>query len=200
MRKIVWLAAATATLLSAGGDIGMAPHRVHNDLYTDTYLYYSGVVEPHIDTGINNPYPGKMLLNKKILFSAHLYFKDGVLTADSQKALNELKNIIEDRGLNRYYVSVIGHTASYEDGNHMVDLNAWSTFWQNIGKRNTTQSAIAAEINSRIKTVYDHLLEVEHVSAQKVYTENRLAKDPISTEATDEGRARNQRVDVTLYE
>ncbi len=195
MKKILLTAAAGATLLSAGGDINPTSKC---GLFTDEYMMYSGVVHPCIDTGIVNPFPGNKLLNKKVYFHASLYFKKGVLTEESSRALQELKNTIGSHGSN-YYVSVVGHTAGYEDNNHMVELNGWSTFWQNLGKTPMMRSELAATVNRRIQAVYDHLNKEEGVSQSRLYTENRLARDPVSTEATVEGRMRNERVDVALY-
>ena len=195
MKKILLTVAAGATLLSAGGDIYPTSKC---GLFTDEYMMYSGVVHPCIDTGIPNAFPGKRLLNKKVYFHTSIYFKKGVLTEESLQSLQELKHIIESRGSN-YYVSVVGHTAWYEDSNHMVKLNAWSTFWQNLGKSSMMRTDLASMVNRRIEAVYDHLNKEEHISTSRLYTENRLARDPIATEATVEGRMRNERVDVALY-
>jgi len=198
-KRLLTLAALTA-FLNAGGDISPfnAPGYC-GGLYTKSYMPYAGVEHPCIDTGIHNPFPGEKLLNKRVHFHASLYFKEGKLTDESLKALSELDNIIRDRHLRNYYVSIIGHSAGYEDGNHMVDLNAWSTFWQNLGSKNMTRTEFATLVNQRIKAVYDHLVDVEGISPGRLYTENRLARDPVSTEATKEGRERNERVDVALY-
>ncbi len=197
MKKILLITAACATLLTAGGDI--APIETSScGLYTDEYMMYSGVVYPCIDTGIPNYFEGEKLLDKKVYFHASLYFKNGVLTETSQKAIENLKSTIEHRG-SKYYVSLVGHTAWYEDGNSAVKLNAWSTFWQNLGKTPMSLSDLAATVNRRIETVYTHLNTEEGIDVSRLYTENRLARDPIATEATQEGRMRNERVDVALY-
>jgi len=193
--KILLIIAAGATILSAGGNIYPTSKC---GLFTDEYMMYSGVVDPCIDTGIPNAFPGQKLLNKKIYFHTSIYFKKGILTQESLQSLQELKNIIENRSSN-YYVSVVGHTAWYEDSNRKVELNAWSTFWQNIGKSSMMRSNLAETVNSRIEAVYNHLNKEEHISTSRLYTENRLARDPISTEATQEGRMHNERVDIALY-
>ena len=201
MKKRVLTLAALTTLLNAGGDIAPADYTpACGGLYSYTYLPNAGVEHPCIDTGIANGIEGEELLSKKIRFHASLYFQSGKLTEASQQALNELKNIIADRGLSHYYVSVVGHTSGYEDTNHSVDLNGWSSFWQNLGGgRVLTQEEAAAEVNSRIHAVYDHLTHEEGISTSRLYTENRLARDPVATEATSEGRALNERVDIALY-
>jgi len=199
MKKTLLTLAASTALLSAGGNINPATP-VCDGIYTYSYMPQSGVEHACIDTGIANGVSARTLLQKKIRFHASLYFEGGKLSDASQQALNELKNIIADRGLNHYYVSVIGHTSGYEDDAHRVDLNGWSSFWQNLGGgKNMTQEEAASEVNSRIKAVYDHLNAEEGISFAKLYTENRLARDPIATEATDSGRMLNERVDIALY-
>ena len=195
MKKILLTIAAGATLLSAGGDIYPTSKC---GLFTDEYMMYSGVVDPCIDTGIPNTFPGQKLQNKKIYFHTSIYFEKGILTQESLQSLQELKHLIESRGSN-YYVSVVGHTAWYGDSNRKVELNAWSTFWQNLGKTSMLRSDLAATVNSRIEAVYNHLNKEEGISTSRLYTENRLARDLISTEATQEGRMHNERVDIALY-
>ena len=197
MKKILLTLLTGVTLLTAGGDFFPATFKC--GLYTDEYMLYSGAVHPCIDTEIPNSINGEMLLEKKVYFHASLYFKGGVLTESSQKALKTLKNTIETEGMSNYFVSVVGHSAGYEDSNHRVELNAWSTFWQNLGKTSVSRDIFAAKMNKRIKIVYDHLNEKEEIHATRIYTENRLARDPIATEATKEGRLLNERVDIALY-
>ena len=197
MKKTLLTIAACTTLLSAGGDI--APIGTSScGLYTDEYMMYSGIVHPCIDTGIPNYFEGEKLLDKKMYFHASLYFKKGVLTETSLEALKTLQNTIKSRGSN-YYVSVVGYTAWYEDDMSGAKLNAWSTFWQNLGKADMTLSELAGTVNQRIEAVYTHLTNEEGLSSSRLYTENRLARDPIATEAIEEGRQRNTRVDVALY-
>jgi hypothetical protein len=199
MKKTLLTLAASTALLSAGGDIAPAT-QVCKGLYTYSYMPHSGVEHACIDTGIANGVSADTLLRKKVRFHASLYFDGGVLTDASQQALNELKNVIADRGLNHYYVSVIGHTSGYEDAAHTVVLNGWSSFWQSLGGgRSMTQEEAATEVNGRIKAVYDHLHTKEGINTARLYTENRLARDPIATEAIDEGAALNERVDIALY-
>jgi len=168
------------------------------DLYTDTYMSRSGIVFPHIDTGIPNHINGEVLMNKRVLYSTSVYFKGGVLTESSRDALAGIISTIKMKRLKSYYVSVIGHTADYTNEYHIVPLNAWSTFWQNLGKKTMGRDTLAASVNQRIQAVYD-LLKEDSVNPLKIYTENRMNRDPISTEATTEGRILNQRVDVVLY-
>jgi len=187
MKKII-----LTTLLSASALIA-------SDLYTDTYMSRSGIVSPHIDTGISNMVSGETLMKKKIYFHTSVYFNAEGLTQESVDKLRRLHDYIHSHSVKNYYISVIGHTSGYEDSNYMVQLNAWSTFWQNIGKKSIPRSELAAQVNRRILAVYNHLYEKEGINKAKMYTENRLARDPISTEATVEGKLINTRVDVALF-
>ena len=168
-----------------------------SDLYTDTYMSGSGVVYPHVSTGITNPYPGERLLKKKIVLSKNIYFDKNGLTEASQKALNEISSTFQQSG-RRYYVSIIGHTASFTDEYHYTPLNDWSRFWQNIRTNTMSKGTLADSVNHRIQRVYD-MLTKDNISPSKIYTENRMDRDPIVTEETDKGRAVNNRVAVTLY-
>ncbi len=168
-----------------------------SDLYTDTYMSGSGVVSPHISTGIANPISGESLLKKRILMSRSIYFDRNGLTEDSQNAFEEILSAIQSRG-GAYYVSIIGHTSSFTDEYHFVKMNAWSRFWQNIGKSEMRRDELAATVNQRIQKVYDKLSN-ENVNTSRIYTENRMNRDPIVTEETKEGSIINKRVDVTVY-
>jgi outer membrane protein OmpA-like peptidoglycan-associated protein len=187
MKKLILTALLSASTLMA------------NDLYTDTYMSRSGIVYPHIDTGIPNSINPDILMSKKIHFHASLYFDAEGLTLESQDNLKRLQDYMILHPVKNYYISIIGHTSGYEDSNHLVQLNEWSTFWQNLGKTSMSESQLAAQINRRIAAVYNYLHEKEGISKSRLYTENRLAKDPISTEATAEGKMRNRRVDIALY-
>ena len=168
-----------------------------SDLYTDTYMSGSGVVSPHISTGIANPYTGELLLHKRIVLSRAIYFDRHGVTEASQDALNEIKSAIASRG-GHYYVSIIGHTAYFTDEYHASPLNAWSKFWQNMGKTEMTREALADTVNKRIQSVYDTLVQ-DSINPSKIYTENRMNRDPIATEETMDGRKINNRVVVSVY-
>ena len=198
MKKTIVTLLMGIVFLNAGGDISPVKTSACG-LYTDEYMMSSGIVAPCIDTGINNPFDAERLMDKAIHFHTSLYFDREGLTEDSVQNLQKLKDYISLHSVKSYYVSVIGHTAGYEDSNHMVQLNAWSTFWQNLGKKAVPESELAAQVNQRILAVYTYLNKEEDISTSRIFTENRLARDPIATEATKEGRTRNTRVDVALY-
>jgi len=169
-----------------------------SDLYTDTYMSGSGIVYPHIPTGIPNTINGETLMHKRVVMSRSIYFEGGQLSKASADALEELYRKIAAHGSQMYYISLIGHTSSFTDEYHFSSLNAWSRFWQNIGKKEMKRDELAATVNKRIQSVYDTLTQ-NHVSASHIYTENRMDRDPIATEETTQGLLRNNRVDVTLY-
>ena len=175
-----------------------ASYSTASDLYTDTYLSNSGIVYPHINTGIDNHVNGDTLMNKKRVFSRHMYFKDGALTVASQNALEEIERLIKKRGSRPYFVSLIGHTSYFTDEHHFTDMNAWSKFWQNLGKKEMSREDLAQSVNNRIKAIYN-MLDENGVNTTKVYTENRMNRDPLATEETSEGMLINQRVDMVLY-
>lgn len=164
------------------------------DLYTDIYMSQSGIVKRHIETGIPNTFSGEKLMAKKTVVHTSVYFKQGVITEYSRQKLQELLSHIKPA----YYVSVIGHVSGFTEETHTIALSPWAEFWQNIRSTKMSKMTLAETVNYRIKAVCDYL-EQHDVATGKIYNENRMDRDPISTEATSEGKALNNRVDVTLY-
>jgi len=197
MKRTLLTLISVVTFLSAGGDIAPAyPSSCKNGLYTYSYLPNSGVEHPCVDTGIDNGISGEALLHKRVHYRASLYMDGGELTETSRRVLDDLLQKMAERS---YYVSIIGHTSYYEDDAHVVPLNGWSSFWQSLGgERESTAQEEADEVNARIGTVY-HALMQAGVRPSSVYTENRLARDPLATEATAAGRYLNERIDIALY-
>lgn len=185
MKKILLLTALTA------GTFTLA-----SDLYTDTYFSQSGIVKPRYETGIPNPVSANTLMQKRTVAHTSLYFKGGVLTEASAAALQTILDTV--KGYHSSYVAVIGHTSGYTLLSETVHLNRWSTFWQNIGSSSASIDAIAASVNHRILAVY-YQFKAGGVDTAKIYTENRMDRDPVSTEATRRGRAMNSRIDVVVY-
>ncbi len=183
MKKTVVL-----SLLLASG-VSMA-----SSLYTDTYMSQSGIVKPTYSTGIPNLVSINTLMHKKTVAHASLYFKNGVLTEASTQALK----VLLKQSSPSAYVSVIGHTSGYLLSSENVQLNAWSTFWQHIGSSTTSINAVADSVNQRILVIYKKL-KANRINSKRIYTENRMDRDPISTEATELGRTLNARVDVVVY-
>jgi len=167
------------------------------DLYTDTYMSRSGIVKGHIETGIPNPFNVDRIRSMKNITHASVYFKEGVMTEASVAKLKEIISAAQARG-GRYYITVIGHTSGFTNESHTIKLTPWAEFWQNLGTKKMTKTELAETVNVRIQAVYDYLRD-NSIPVKKIYNENRMDRDPITTEATKEGRALNQRVDVALY-
>jgi hypothetical protein len=165
-------------------------------LYTGTYLQSSGIVSPSIGTGIPNPLSVKALKQKRMTMHTSLYtnFK-GQLTQESLKALDE---IISYAKAHNATISLIGHTSSYTKEDQYVPLSFWGSIWHNISNKKMSEVVIVDDVNARIHQAYD-ILTAKGISPRKIYTENRMDRDPLSTEATTEGRKRNRRVDVGVW-
>jgi len=164
------------------------------DLYTDTYMSNSGIVKGHIETGVPNSFSGQLLSKKRSVAHTSVYFNNGIMTESSQDKLQELLS----KSKSSYYVSVIGHASSFINESDSIELSAWAEFWQNLGTDETSKTELTETVNSRIQAVCNYLQE-HNVPTNKIYNENRMDRDPVSTEAIDEGKALNDRVDVTLY-
>lgn len=186
MRKTLLTMALTSVLALA------------SDLYTGDYLKQMGIVAPHIDTGIPNSVDTNTLLRKRVQAAVNLYFSGDKLNESSQKALDALLQRIETEGVGNGAIAVIGHSASFRSYNENVLLNGWSSFWQSLAEPSADEKDVAAQVNARIKAVYD-MLRHAGVPAGRIYTENRLDKDPVATEATDAGRALNERVEILFF-
>jgi outer membrane protein OmpA-like peptidoglycan-associated protein len=124
--------------------------------------------------------------------SANLYFDGDKLTEASQEALNRILASAEGA-----YVAVIGHTSTVALSEDKVGLNGWESFWQMIGGSEADDKEDALKrSNFRLKYVYDYIKAQLH--DVKLYSENRLDRDPIATEATQAGKAMNERVEVLV--
>ena len=161
-------------------------------LITTTFSLASGLyTTKQIDTGIANTLTMDTLTKNKILSSTSVYFNDGVMTEASKEKLQ----VLLTQAPSIHYVSVIGHTSEAYDIDHSVKLSLWAELWQNLGA-NTVTSTEA--VNSHIQAVYDYLKE-NNIPATNIYNQNRMDAYPVSTEATAEGKALNNRVDITFY-
>ena len=167
-------------------------------LYTDTYMSHSGIVHPVIDTGIPSMVKRDALMKRRIYMVSSLYFDGKRLDDTSLRALREMLTDLRDMKPDSYYISLIGHTASFTSAEDAIPLKWWSNLWQNTGYRTISRDALAASVNRRIHAVYD-ILRDYGIDWTRIYTENRMDRDPISTEATSYGRSLNKRVTITVY-
>lgn len=169
-----------------------------SELYTSTYMLNSGIPYHHIDTGIKNSVDADTLMKNKRVFWASLYFDAYGLTDDSKKELDKLIGMIKDNKKKTYYVSIVGHTSGFIDAEHSIELNMWSSFWHNMKFRTVSTKTIAQRVNKQIADIYN-ILKQNDIGADRIYTENRMDRDPISTEATKYGKSLNRRVAIALY-
>jgi hypothetical protein len=172
-----------------------------DELYTDTYMQSLKKFNTPVETGIKNGISGKTIYNgkySKIIRFEPIYFNGEKITDISKESFQKIIEVVKKYQHKRCYVTVIGHTSDYIETGHKVKMNAWSDFWQNLAGRELTKEESISLANSRIKVVYN-ILKNHEVNPATIYVENRLGKDKISTEATREGCALNNRVDIALY-
>jgi hypothetical protein len=179
MRKILVAILFVSTLLVADG------------LYTISYLPNSIIEKPFIDTGIKNSISGDRLLDLKIVNEFNLYFENNRLKKCSQKRLNlALKNLKGDE-----YIALIGHSRAAKNLEADIYLNKWEEFWQGVLNKEPTVDDAVEAVNKRLRYVYSYL---KKKGVEKIYVENRVDRDPVSTEATDVGSFLNDRVQVLI--
>ena len=171
-------------------------------LYNDNYMSRSGIVHKSVDTGIANRVDGTMLLHWRgyITYIQPIIFDgcniDGYSSANT---IDELRRLIRDNRAKIKYISIIGYSSSIIDDENRIELDGWASMWHSIsGEHRVEESRAIDTVNSRIRTIYD-IIRDEGISARKIYNENRLDREPLSTEATAEGRMINNRVMVTIY-
>ncbi|WP_309497091.1 hypothetical protein [Sulfurovum sp.] len=162
-------------------------------LITSTFALASELytTSKNIDTGITNTLNSNTLIGKKAFAHTSVYFDENGMTKASQDKLHSILSQTQ----RIQYISIMGHSSEAFDASHSVKLSAWAEFWQNLGS--STMSSTKT-VNDRLHVVYEYL-QNNNVPAAKIYNENRMDADPVSTEATSEGRALNNRVDVVIY-
>jgi outer membrane protein OmpA-like peptidoglycan-associated protein len=170
-------------------------------LYTDTYLNQSGVIMAPISTGIPNSVSGSRLLHwhRYVVRLEPVYFTGEKVHDDSEYTLEQLEELIRQNRSKIRYVSLIGHSSAVEDEENRIELGGLTGLFQSLGGRETMPKEEAVTlVNSRLRQLYD-LIRDAGFPASRIYTENRLDRQPLSTEATSEGRSVNNRVEVALY-
>lgn len=162
-------------------------------LITTTFTFSSELyaVTKHIDTGISNTLKMNTLIGKKMIAHTSVYFQDGEMTEESQEKLKSFLSHVKASSK----VTVVGHSSESIDVDHSIKLSGWAEFWHNLGSDGMTS---VSTVNENIGAVYTYLQE-NNIPASNIYNENRMDADPVSTEATPEGKALNNRVDVALY-
>ena len=168
-------------------------------LYNSSFFKISGILHESINTGIPNYVDGSRLLHWHgyISNTIHIVF-DGDKFANN-KELDKLASLIEhNRGRIRF-ISILGYSSSIVNNENKLALRDWATIWHSIGgEHRLKQDRAILLVNARLHRVYEFLI-AHGVSAKKIYNENRLDREPISTEATYIGRMLNNRVDVRIY-
>ena len=170
-------------------------------LYTDTYMQRSGVIAPKVETGLPNHVDGRRLLHwsRYIVRLAPVVFRGTKVADESNYTLEQLRELIRQNRSKIRYVSLIGHSSAVVDEENRIELSGWSGLWQHLGgdPRLEEDQAVAL-VNDRLRQVYD-LVRDAGMPASRIYTENRLDRQPLYTEATAEGRLGNNRVEIALY-
>jgi len=193
MRRTLFLSGALCTLLSLSINAEL--------LYTDSYMARSGIVMKPIATGIPNRVDGRRLLHWRgyVVRPAPLFFHGTELAEESENTLDQIRELIRQNRSRIRYVSIIGHSSSVEDEENRIELSGLAGFFQRVGGRDAMpKSEAVALVNTRLQEVYDALREAG-LPASRIYNENRIDRQPFSTEATREGKALNNRVEVAFY-
>ena len=170
-------------------------------LYTDDYLPQSGITMAPVATHLPNRVDGRRLLHwhRTILRLSPIRFRNGHPDSASQASLDQLRRLIEQNRGKIRYVSLIGHSSAVTDDENRIALGGLAGLWQSLGNTETLSKAEAvSRVNRHLKAVYDRV-EAAGMNPARIYSENRLDRQPIATEATAEGRRLNNRVDVALY-
>ncbi len=139
----------------------------------------------------------------KIHRYASLYFSNNALRSDSNETFKKIKQQIHtytDDKSREIGVSIIGFTQKVERKNDEIGLDSeYTNFFQNIGKRdNLNPESASDDALNYMQIVYEKMLD-DNISKEIIYKENRVGRDNLYTEALQEGREQNNRVDVAIY-
>jgi len=162
-------------------------------LYTISYLPQSPIESSVIDTGIPAAVDANTLRTLRTKTAFNLYFDGEDLSHCSKQ---RLQNVIGHLQENEY-IALIGHSSATREFKEDRYLNGWERLWQGMLDSRPTADEAVKETNRRLRYIYD-LLVKGGVNADRIYTENRLDRDPITTEATKKGSAYNRRVQVLI--
>ena len=187
MRKII-----LGTLLTATISFG-------ENLYTQEFIPSSTINNKVIDTGIKNYVHISDFFYKKGEHLPSIYFDDDKLSEPSRTIINSMIKKIKSNKSEDYIITLISHTSYKINENIFIKRNFWVEFWQSMANFDIlTYEESIKRGNQYLQWTLSYLKK-HGINVKRVYTENRLDKDRLSTEAISEGRDINNRVDVTLY-
>jgi len=185
MKKII-----IGTLLAVNISFG-------DTLYTQEFIPSAKINHRVVETGIKNYVKVDDFFYRKGRHLHSLHFDDkNILTDASKDILDKMAKSIKDKN---YIITLISHTSYKRTSENTIKLNVWSQFWQSLGDFDIlTHKESIDRANSYLKETLLYL-QKRGIDTKKIYTENRLDKDRLSTEAISAGRDINNRVDITLY-
>jgi outer membrane protein OmpA-like peptidoglycan-associated protein len=186
MKKIILSTVVLSSILLSSG------------VYTQSFVEQSEVLKHIVDTADSSSASTDRFINQKRTSYPPLYFDDG-LTKESKAILDTIIDKIEKSHTQSYTVTLIGYTSSTINPNETIKLNFWSSFWHSLGSSGQiTEDESQNIINRNLKECVDYLTQ-RGISPKRIYTENRLGKEKLYTEAISDGRELNNRVSVAIY-
>ncbi len=190
MNKSFFLSMLAASSISMAGG-----------LYNDTYMQRSGVVAAPVETGLPNHVDGRQLLHwhRYVVRLAPVVFQGTEVVDASEGTIDQLEKLIRQNRSKIRYVSLIGHSSAVVDEENRMDLDGWSGLWQGLGGDPRLKKPQAVRlVNERLRYLY-RVVRDAGMPASRIFSENRLDRQLLYTEATAAGRLGNNRVDVALY-
>ena len=170
----------------------------HDGLYTQSFIASSELIKSTVSTNDKSQATVERFSHQKGFHYSSLSYDEG-LTAESKKILDLLIDRINKSRSQSYTVTLIGYTSSTRNPNERIQLNSWSSFWHSLGSSDgLTQNESKSRVNSNLRDTVNYLTH-HGIHPTKIYTENRLGKDKLYTEATSDGVRLNNRVDVAVY-
>ncbi len=171
-------------------------------LYSDNFFQKSGIVDAPISTGVPNRVRASRLINWHHYFVrlSPIVFNGDRVVKSSENTLARLKKLIQRNRSKIYYISIVGHCSSVIDNENEIELDSWSNLWQHLanGEPRLRYKEAVKLVNRRLHKIYGFLRHLG-VPSSRIYTENLLDQQLLYTEATREGRLKNNRVEITLY-
>ncbi len=186
MKKIILTTVVLSSILLSSG------------VYTQSFVERSEVVKHTVKTADSATATTDRFIDQKGINYPPLYFDNG-LTKASRDTLDAIIDKIKKSHTQSYTVTLIGYTSSTINPNETIKLNVWSSFWHSLGSSGQiTEDESQKIINRNLKESVDYLTQ-RGISPKRIYTENRLGKEKLYTEAISDGRELNNRVSVAIY-